>query len=397
MIIKVFFSWQSEKADVSDFIRKELNSCCDELSKELMVEISVFDASHKQRGSYNINDAVIKGIEDADIVVADMTPTSIGTGGRCNPNANVIFEFAFACAKHKFENVLSAIDVSQGSLRQMPFDWNHNSIACFNGIGDITFHNLLKDELRKILTAKIKPTLFDATTVFVSERIGQSFPGVRGFREYTDPHEIRMHLTEFFKHPIRFGTVIDPEGDKNPIWMFRGGLSEGINSFEVRDNGIYLIGNDEMKINRIAVYSCHARYYSEYIYIECEGLPPVTNRDYFTPERIEEIRKDLGYCTDEYAVVTQGNLELPITRQQFDDGYAEIGGKIVHIGAQAKLRVRYLTPYNFVVCAKFSSINCQEFDIKSSAIFDGILEGTSSIEDLNELIISLPKPPFRGR
>ncbi len=392
----IFYSWQSEKSDVTDFIREHLIDCCKQLSEEYRVAINVKDADSDNRGSYNINTAVIKGIDNADIVVADLTPTSHGLDGRANPNSNSLYEYAYACSKKGFENVIAVADVSKDSTKDMPFDWNHNALVTLKSTGDNSFRGSLMNAVRKILLAKLKPTIYSATTTFFSRRLSESFPGLRGLKEYTDQHEIKRHLDAFFKHPVLFGEATDSEGDTEPIWWFRGGSSESIESYQVLENGIYLLGGNEFKIKRIVVFECHQRYYSEYIYIETEPLQPVVDKNY-TQERISQIAADLGHCDEEYAVVKKGDIEVNISGDEFDDGYADINGKIVPIRDCAERRCRFLAPYNFVICAKYSSINCHKFDVESGRIFDGILRGTVEFGELHELIVRLSKPLCRGR
>lgn len=394
MTIFIFYSWQSELQNITDHIRNVLKDCCEKLAVAYSINIEVVEASTKNRGSYNINDAVINGITNADILVADLTPTNQGAKGRALPNANAIFEYAFACGLNGFEKVLAVADVSTHNVKNMPFDWNHNSIVCFNGLADVSFTVNLYNELEKIIKPFILPVLREATTTFVSRRIGMAFPKERGLKIFDDPHDIRKHLEMFFKHPIIFGEATDPEGDREPLWWFRGGGSEGIDYFEISNNGVFRMGWNEMRIKRIAVYANPHHYYAEYIYIETEPLPPLTVN--YTKDDIKRIVDDIGYCEEEYAVLKQGELEVNISRLEYDNGYADINGKIIPIHGKAHLRCRFLSPFNFVVCAKFSSINSNRFDLESHEIMDGILKGTSTIDDLHKLIVSLPKPPYRG-
>lgn len=394
MKLTIFFSWQSEKPDVSDFIRDTLTRACGELSHEHGLDMQVVDASTNQRGSYNINNAVIKEISNADIVVADLTATSIGADGKRGiPNANALFEYAYGCGVRGFENVLAAVDVEDMPIGQMPFDWNHNSVVAFKGKGDQHFYDTIKMELSKIVKTRLKPTLTQSTTEFFSQRIARSFPKTSGFQIIEDPNLIKTHLEYLFENPIEFGDASDSEGDRRPIWWFRGGLSMPIDSFKVLRNGTYVIGWDEFRIKRIAVYADSGQYYAEYVYIETEPLPPVIDKEYYTKDRIQSIAAELGYCDEEYAIFN-GH---PISRKEYDNGVVEIDGENIEINGKAKLRTRHLAPYNFVVCAKFSSINSPQFDRMSSPVFDGILKGTSTVEDLHKIIVSLPKPPYRGR
>ena len=393
MTIRIFYSWQSEKPAISGFIRKILTEVCEQLSQDYNVKISVTDASADQRGSYDINAAVVNGIKYSDIVVVDLTATNTSVDGlRGLPNANALFEYAYGCGVKGFDNVLAAVDINEMPIGQMPFDWNHNSVAIFQGENDKNFPSVFKSELAKIIKAKLKPVLNLSTEVFFSHRIAEAFPTQTGFKIIEDPHEIKMHLDDLFKFPILFGSATDHEGDREPIWWFRGGSSMPITTYKVLRNGTYLIGWDECRIKRIAVYVSSAQYYSEYVYVEMEPLTPI-DKEIYTKEHIDEISSSLGYCDEEYAVYN-GH---PISRKEFDNGIAEIDGEHVDIKGKAELRIRHLSPYNIVVCAKFSSINSSEFDRLSGPIMDGILKGTSSIEDLHKMIITLPKPPYRGR
>jgi len=47
-----------------------------------------------------------------------------------------------------------------------------------------------------------------------------------------------------------------------------------------------------------------------------------------------------------------------------------------------QLRVRHLTPYNFLIAAKQSPFNSEKFMDQSEDIFDGILKGNNTLDDL---------------
>lgn len=71
-----------------------------------------------------------------------------------------------------------------------------------------------------------------------------------------------------------------------------------------------------------------------------------------------------------------------ITGAEYDDGAAVIDGKVIDIGHQARIRIRYLTPYNFIICAKWNPLNETKHDSKVQEILYGILKGTHTIYDL---------------
>lgn len=395
--IRVFFSWQSERAEAAAAVRWALDECCQGLMTEGDVFIEVCDADEGERGTYDIGAAVRKGIDGCDVVVADLTPTSYGADGRANPNANALFEYATAIALKGHERVLAVAEIAGDELRRLPFDFNHNSLVTFSGSGDLALNRKLKTALEKIVRPILYPVLYDATTVFFSQRVAHGFPGDRELVVYDDPIEIARHLDAFFAAPINFGEAVHAEGDPEPLWWFRGGQAEAIPSYERLPNGIVLLGWNELKIRRIAVFSDSARYYKEYLYIEAAAMPPVWGADAPSPERIKQIADDGGYCHEEYAVIRHGDFVQNITAQQYDDGYAEVDGRIIPIRGRATPRCRYLSPFNFIVAAKYGSYNCSEFCRTSQAHFDAMLHGTESLDDFNRYLMTFPKPPYRCR
>ena len=88
---------------------------------------------------------------------------------------------------------------------------------------------------------------------------------------------------------------------------------------------------------------------------------------------------------EEYAVYNGKN----VTRTEYDDGAAVIDGKVVDMGNEAKLRIRYLTPYNFIICAQFNPINETKNDSIMKMFMDGILQGTYSINDIVKFVDGL--------
>jgi hypothetical protein len=80
----------------------------------------------------------------------------------------------------------------------------------------------------------------------------------------------------------------------------------------------------------------------------------------------------------------------PITRAEYDDGAAIIDGKPCPT-AGAQLRVRYVTPYNFIIASQGSPINNSHFDQQLDEMFVKILKGKTSLEELAKEVLKLPK------
>ncbi len=56
--------------------------------------------------------------------------------------------------------------------------------------------------------------------------------------------------------------------------------------------------------------------------------------------------------------------------------------KLIDIENQACICTRYLTPYNFIICAKWNPLNEAKHDSDVQKILYGILNGTHTIYDL---------------
>lgn len=89
---------------------------------------------------------------------------------------------------------------------------------------------------------------------------------------------------------------------------------------------------------------------------------------------MEQIRS----CFEEYAIF-DGHL---IARAEYDDGATVIDRKVIDIVHQACIRIRYLTSYNFIICAKWNPLNEAKHDSDVQKILYGILNGTHTIYDL---------------
>lgn len=214
------------------------------------------------------------------------------------------------------------------------------------------------------------------STELFGDRIVATFPGHRDIKWF-DGVEAVKRLKIFFEKQYYFqknakGLVCDP------FWWMRGHQAMHIYRFRVLSPTKILINQDEYEIKRIAVF-VSSSHYRDYIYIEtmAERSSGVIE---ITPEEINNDKQKFGFAYEEYGITKGKRL---ITRGEYDDGGSYVDGKIVK-NAKAELRTRYLTDYNFLLCAKFSPYNCQEFIVDTPVLFNGILQGTVRPEELFE-------------
>lgn len=188
---------------------------------------------------------------------------------------------------------------------------------------------------------------------------------------------------------MRLGRLLGGElrvGQSTPIWMFRGGISIGIKQFRQIGPETFLIGNHELKVSRVAL--CESPlYYRNFVYVECEGLTP-TGIEARASERLKEAIEEGRSIYEEYGITDDGLL---VTREEYDDGAAERDGKIIDTVGRTEVRVRYLTPFNFVLCAQMSPINNTQYDRRMGELLDGILAGQDLLPTIIAEVNKLPR------
>lgn len=219
--------------------------------------------------------------------------------------------------------------------------------------------------------------MFGEPTPFFAYRIGKAFPGVRGIKEFTNPKECVDRLEILLQHPLNRNS----KGMTDPIWWFRGGSNLDIEKFTRISTTKFLMNTDEIEVKRIIVY-VSPHYFRRFVYVEAYPEESIGIYGEANQQIVDEMIKLCGEYHEEYAVY-EGHA---ITRAEFDDGAAEIDGKIVDITGKAEVRVRYLTPYNFIICAKWNPLNENEYDDIVENILNGILRGIRTIDELVTLV-----------
>ena len=82
-----------------------------------------------------------------------------------------------------------------------------------------------------------------------------------------------------------------------------------------------------------------------------------------------------------------------VTRGEYDDGAALIDGELQDIHHRCELRVRHLTPYNFLIAPNGSPINNPAFDRTLVDRLNDILKTGEGLDDLAAKIRKLRRPP----
>lgn len=219
------------------------------------------------------------------------------------------------------------------------------------------------------------------STSFFDFRIRSAFPGVRGLQIFDNPKICVDRLEILLREPLSNTNL------KDPIWHFRGNRCFNIPSFHRLSDTKCLIDIDEYEIEKIGVYISDF-YFRDFIYIQTKpdnpsGAYTYPNQNYLN----NPFGQSYGYYYEEFGLYN----DIPITRQEYDDGAAVINDKVIPSNGRFQLRVRYLTPYNLIICAKYHPFNSNDGDRITKQYLDGILKGTYSIEEFVDASLLLPK------
>lgn len=216
---------------------------------------------------------------------------------------------------------------------------------------------------------------------FFDNRIAEVFPGMKGLKLIENSEKAVERLGILLRNPLQFKENTSPPSDSNvPIWFWRGRQNNHIRSFKKLTGTKCLINEMELEINRLAVYR-HNNRKKSFVYVEAKSEDQ-TGIYNLSEEGIENLKKQLGYAREEYALLDG----TPISKEEYDDGAAEINGKVVNAKG-AELRARYLTKYNFFIAPHNSVINSKDFDQTSRDYLDGILDGAWDLEDFLEELL----------
>lgn len=215
----------------------------------------------------------------------------------------------------------------------------------------------------------------ESSTAFFSNRFSDAFPGVRGIQWFRDPSEAVERLRLFFKEPFVFR-------ESTPIWWWRKGDMH-IDSFDVVAADTVLIDYEELIIDELAAVNAGA-YYQSFLYIKTKPSEPTGLYD---QESVSWQVKRWGYASEEFGLF-RGR---PVNRAEYDDGSAVIDGKVVDMNREAKLRIRYVTPYNLLIAPIDSPINNNRFDEQRNELLNSVLQGKTPLETLVGEVLKLPK------
>ena len=218
--------------------------------------------------------------------------------------------------------------------------------------------------------------LGEAPIIEFSRRFSHAFPGLRGVRWLEDADAIGKRFDVLLRQPLAYD-----EGDV--VWWWRGYRNLQVESFEQVEGPHFLMDGSEVNISRIAAVNMRDAYYRKWLYVETAA----SDATGLYPDRKREAMETFGYDWEEYGLV---DGTLPVTRAEFDDGATLVEGSPVSIVDRVELRVRYTTPYNFLLAPHWSPINNNDFDGPMERLLNAMLQGEDVFGRLCESVERLP-------
>lgn len=221
---------------------------------------------------------------------------------------------------------------------------------------------------------------FDTPTKFFDYRLSQAFPGVRGIKWFNNSQKVIKRLEILLRVPL------DLEKKNNPIWWFRGYQCLQIEKCKFLSEEKFIMGNIECLVDRICVYRS-SRYDRSFVYVELKAEESVGAYQH-DENYITRMIKNLGYADEEYGIYK----EHLITKEEFDDGAIFINNELINFESRdIELRVRFLSKYNFIICAIFNPINSNDADEFFEDHLNGMLNNKRSIEQMVDFVEKLPR------
>ncbi|OGU15254.1 MAG: hypothetical protein A2076_16185 [Geobacteraceae bacterium GWC2_53_11] len=231
--------------------------------------------------------------------------------------------------------------------------------------------------------------VFPESTVFFYERFCSAFPGVRGIQWFANPDEAIIRLSKLLRPPLSL-TKDKHSGTLSPIWWWRDGNLHIRKFGKVKDE-IVLLDWFELKIDKVAAVNSGS-YYQCFVYVQTSPFEP-TGLYPRTEEEIKWCVDTFGYCSEEYGLFDN---QYKVTRAEYDDDAAMINGELIDFEGNIELRIRHITPYNFIIAAQNSPINNSRFDQTLKQLMNNLLQGKTSLEHVEEAVSKLSKREPRG-
>ena len=135
MKVTIFYSWQSDLPNGTNrsLIQKALETAAGDLRNDdsIAVEPVVDRDTANIPGSPDIADTILRKIDAADIVVADVSIINQGSSARPTPNPNVLIELGYALKSLGSDRLILIQNTAFGDVDVLPFDLKRKRVLAY--------------------------------------------------------------------------------------------------------------------------------------------------------------------------------------------------------------------------------------------------------------------------
>lgn len=178
----LFFSWQGDTPNKvgRNFLRAVLENVCKEIATETTLdeaarELTVDSDTKGVAGQPPIVETILKKIDAAAVIVADMTLTGVRRDTRPTPNPNVLIEYGWALKSLGYSRVISVMNTAYGepSSENLPFDLAHHRWPMQYSLPEDATPDVIADEKRR-LTRDLKKAVIESLATLPTSAIAAS-------------------------------------------------------------------------------------------------------------------------------------------------------------------------------------------------------------------------------
>jgi len=163
-VFTVFYCWQSgpPQNHGRHLIREALDQASDRLSRDaqLPFKVEIDSDTFNETGMCDIPATILKKLEKADAVVADLTFVAKTDDDKYCSNPNVLFELGFAFRSIGPERLICVMNEKHGPRQEQIFDLAHRRHPItFTSPGESSSRNRVIDKLSNDLEAALRPII----------------------------------------------------------------------------------------------------------------------------------------------------------------------------------------------------------------------------------------------
>lgn len=130
----IFYSWQDNLSHDTNrkFIEKILEEVISEFNEEIQQKLILDQATRELPGIPDIVQSILHKIDQANLLIADITTVCKDEKERNFPNSNVMFELGYAMKCLGSENVICLFNSAYGEIDKLPFDIKQKRITTYH-------------------------------------------------------------------------------------------------------------------------------------------------------------------------------------------------------------------------------------------------------------------------